>query len=167
MKLPVLAGLLAACGGPVAESPLTVDLGISHAATEQALRAHQFCREPGQLSGAHLMFPRCERVAAELGEAWVSATFDQDRLVELRRWERYPDDAKAVERWNELYAARAKISQPSDEALAHLRANGLLPPGTRSVKAFRAADSVVVGVYLLTPSPPEQANVLEQVSYEK
>jgi len=43
----------------------------------------------------------------------------------------------------------------------------VLPAGTRSVKAFRGDDGVVIGIYLLTPSPPENANVLEQVSYEK
>ncbi len=167
MKLLVLVGLASACGGPRAEAPLTVPLGITHAATEQALHAHQFCRERGQVDSNHELFPRCDRTAAELADSWVTATFDHDRLVELRRWERYGDDARAVERWNELLAARAKVSAPSDEALRHLRERGLLPAGTRSVKAFRGADGVVIGVYLLEPSPPEQANVLEQISYEK
>lgn len=167
MKLPVLLGLLAACGGPTAEAPLTVQLGITHDAAERDLQAHQFCREQGQINSTHELFPRCDRTAAELGEAWVNATFEGDKLVELRRWERYPDDNRAVERWNEMLAARAKVSTPSDEALQHLRDRGLLPAGTRSVKAFRDRGGVVIGVYLLTPSPPENANVLEQVSYEK
>jgi len=167
MKLPVLLALLAACGGPTAEAPLTVQLGITHDAAEHDLQAHQFCREQGQINSNHELFPRCDRTAAELGEAWVNATFDGDKLVELRRWERYPDDNRAVERWNEMLAARTKISTPSDEALQHLRDRGLLPAGTRSVKAFRDPNGVVIGVYLLTPSPPENANVLEQVSYEK
>lgn len=167
MKVPVLVGLLAACGGPSAEAPLTLQLGLDHAATEQALHAHQFCREAGQQRSNHEVFPRCDRAAAELGEAWVAATFDGGKLVELRRWERYPDDEHAVERWNQLLAARGKVSQPSDEALRHLRERGLLPVGTRSVKAFRGDDGVVIGVYLLTPSPPEQANVLEQINYER
>jgi hypothetical protein len=170
MKLPVrmgLLGLLAACGGPSAEAPLTVNLGITHEAAEHDLHAHQFCRVQGQVDSNHEMYPRCDRTAAELGEAWVNATFEGDKLIELRRWERYPDDEKAVERWNEMLAARAKISSPSDEALQHLRDRGLLPAGTRSVKAFRGADGIVIGVYLITPSPPENANVLEQISYEK
>jgi hypothetical protein len=167
MKLPVLVGLFAACGGPSAEAPLTLRLGVNHVETEQALHAHQFCREAGQGRASHEVYPRCDRPAAELGDAWVAATFDGDKLVELRRWERYPDDEHAVERWNQMLAARAKISQPSDEALRHLRDQGLLPAGTRSVKAFRGEDGVVIGVYLLTPSPPEQANVLEQINYEK
>ena len=167
MKLPVLVGLLAACGGPRAEAPLTVNLGITHDAAERDLQAHQFCRVHGQPDSNHELYPRCDRTAAELGEAWVNATFEGDRLIELRRWERYPDDSRAVERWNEMLAARSKISTPSDEALQHLRERGLLPAGTRSVKAFRGQDGTVIGVYLLTPSPPENANVLEQVSYEK
>jgi hypothetical protein len=167
MKRAVLLGLLAACGGPSAESPLAIQLGLTHAATSQALHAHQFCRESGQIDSNHELFPRCDRTGAEVSDAWVSASFDGDRLVELQRWERFGDDGRAVERWNELLAARSKISQPSDEALLHLRARGLLPPGTRSVKAFREDAGIVIGVYLLTPSPPEQANVLEQISYEK
>ncbi|MEO6774363.1 MAG: hypothetical protein ABI467_15310 [Kofleriaceae bacterium] len=167
MKLPVLIGLLAACGGPSAEAPLTLQLGITHAAAERELHARQFCRVQGEPASNHELYPRCDRTAAELGEAWVNATFEGDRLVELRRWERYPDDDRAIERWNEMLVARSKLSTPSDEALRHLRERGLLPAGTRSVKAFRGADGVVIGVYLLTPSPPENANVLEQVSYEK
>jgi hypothetical protein len=158
---------LAACGGPSAESPLAIQLGLTHAATTQALQAHQFCRESGQIDSKHELFPRCDRTGAEVSDAWVSASFDGDKLVELQRWERFGDDARAIERWNELLAARSKISQPSDEALLHLRARGLLPPGTRSVKAFREDAGIVIGVYLLTPSPPEQANVLEQISYER
>jgi hypothetical protein len=167
MKRAVLLGLWAACGGPSAESPLAIQLGLTHAATTQALHAHQFCREPGQIDTNHELFPRCDRTGAEVSDAWVRASFDGDRLVELQRWERYGDADRAVERWNELLAARSKISQPSDEALLHLRARGLLPPGTRSVKAFREDAGIVIGVYLLAPSPPEQANVLEQISYER
>ena len=160
-------GLLAACGAGSAEAPLTIQLGLTHAATETALHAHQFCREQGQINTDHEMFPRCERTASEVSSAWVTAVFDGDRLVELRRWERFSDRDEATQRWNELLAARSRVSQPSDEALAHLRERGLLPPGTRSVKAFREDPGVVIGVYLLTPTPPEQANVLEQISYEK
>jgi hypothetical protein len=167
MKRAVLLGLWVACGGPTAESPLAIQLGLTHTATTQALHAHQFCREPGQIDAKQELFPRCDRTGAEVSDAWVSASFDGDKLVELQRWERYGDDERAVERWNELLAARTKISQPSDEALLHLRARGLLPPGTRSVKAFREDTGIVIGVYLLNPSPPEQANVLEQISYER
>lgn len=158
---------LAACGGANAESPLTIQLGITHAATEQALHAHQFCREPGQIDSKSELFPRCDRTASELSDSWVNAVFDGDRLIELRRWERYSDDARAVERWNALIAARTKTSTPSEEALQQLRVKGLLQPGTRSVKAFRGDEGTVIGIYLLTPTPPEQASVLEKVSYVK
>jgi hypothetical protein len=157
----------AACGGARAEAPLTVQLGLTHSATEQALHAHQFCREAGQPDSNQELFPRCERTASEVSDAWVIALFDHDKLVELRRWERFTDDARAVERWNELVAARSKASTPSDDALKQLRDKGLLQPGTRSVKAFRADDGTVIGVYLLTPTAPENASVLERISYVK
>lgn len=161
--------VFAACGGPVAESPLTVQLGLSHDATEQALRRHQFCLETSPSTVKHTqkrqLYPRCERAAAEHGDAWVVALYEGDKLTELRRYERYPDDNRAVERWNELIGARMKISAPSDEALQQIKDRGLLQPGTRSVKAFTAEPGTVVGVYLLSPSPPDHANVLEQITY--
>ncbi|NVB83992.1 MAG: hypothetical protein HOV81_36790 [Kofleriaceae bacterium] len=160
-----------ACGGATAESPLTVSLGGSHDATEQALKTHQFCLERSSSVIAsqqkQQLYPRCGRTAAEHGDAWVIASYDGDRLVELRRYERYGDDNRAIERWNALVGARMKTSTPSDEALADLKSRGLVEPGTRSVKAFQAAAGTVVGVYLLTPSPPENANVLEKISYVK
>jgi hypothetical protein len=160
---------LAACGGPVAESPLTMQLGLSHDATEQELRAHRFCLETSSSVVKHTqqkqVYPRCQRAAAEHGDAWVIAIYDGDKLVELRRYERYGDDNRAVERWNELIAARMKKAPASDSALQKIKDRGLLQSGTRSVKAFDGEPGTVVGVYLLTPYPPENASVLEQVTY--
>ncbi len=175
MRLIPLLVTLAGCGGATAESPLTVSLGGSHDATERALAAHQFCLETHSSVVASQqqkqIYPRCERAAAEHGDAWVVASYEGDRLVELRRYERYGDDNRAIERWNELVAARMKIGAPSDEALAELKTRGLVEPGTRSVKAFRgegaASGPTVVGVYLLTPSAPDNANVLEKITYVK
>lgn len=162
---------LAACGGPVAESPLTMQLGLTHDATEKALKAHQFCLETSSstVKGTEQkqVYPRCDRAASEHGDAWVIAIYDGDKLVELRRYERYPDDNKAVERWNEMITERMKKSQPSDAALQQIKDRGMIQAGTRSVKAFVGEPGTVVGVYLLTPSPPDQANILEQVAYAK
>jgi hypothetical protein len=160
-----------ACGGASAESPLTVSLGGSHDATERALETHQFCLQRSSSVIAseqkQQVYPRCGRTAAEHGDAWVIASYDGDRLVELRRYERYGDDSRAIERWNALVGGWMKTSTPSDEALAALKAQGLVEPGTRSVKAFRTDEGTVVGVYLLTPSPPDNVNVLEKISYVK
>lgn len=165
-----------ACGGTTAESPLTVSLGGTHEATEHALAAHQFCLEHSssvvESQQQRQVYPRCGRTAAEHGDAWVVASYDGDRLVELRRYERYGDDNRALERWNALVAARMKVSTPSEGAarsvaLAELKTRGLVEPGTRTVKAFRGEPGTVVGVYLLTPTPPDNANVLEKISYVK
>ena len=167
--IPLVFVVHTACGGAVAESPLMVQLGLTHENTERALRSHQFCLEKSSSEVAHTqqkqVFPRCQRAAAEHGDAWVVAIFDGDRLIELRRFERYSDDNRAVERWNELVGARMKTSAPSEDALKKIKERGLLQPGTRSVKAFNAEQQgTVVGVYLLTPTPPENASVLERVS---
>jgi len=148
-----------ACGGPTAEMPLTVPLGLTHDATDQALRAHQFCRPASrELPSSHQIYPRCDRAGAEISDAWVTATFDGDKLIELRRWERYADDALAVQRWNELVSARIKTS-PAIDAPAKLE------PGARSMRAFRGEGGTSVGVYLITPSPPENASILEKIVY--
>ncbi|MBV8756285.1 MAG: hypothetical protein JO257_03350 [Deltaproteobacteria bacterium] len=168
MRLSALVCLLAtACGGANADQPLTIPLGLTHKQAEAQLHAHQFCHAQGQLPQTQEMYPRCDRTASELGDAWVTATFDGDRLVELRRWERYGDDDHAVARWNELIAARSKTSTPSDEALEALKEKGVAEPGTKTVKAFRDKDGTVVGIYLLTPQPPQNANVLEKITYTK
>jgi hypothetical protein len=162
---------LAACGGAAADSPLTMQLGLSHAATESQLRSHHFCLETHPSVVTHTQkqqkYPRCDRAASEHGDAWVIAIYDQDKLVELRRYERFGDDNRAVERWNELVAARMKKAPASDDALQQIQAKGVLPAGTRAVKAFPGEPGTVVGVYLLQPSPPENAQILEQVIHGK
>lgn len=169
MRLIPLVFVVAGCGGAVAEAPLTVKLGITHDQTEQALREHQFCLETSSSTVKHTQqkqtYPRCQRAAAEQGDAWVVARYDGDKLIELRRFERYGEDDHAVARWNELVTARMKTSQPSDQALQQIKDRGQLEPGTRTVKAFSGADGTVIGVYLLTPSPPDNANVLEKITY--
>src|SRR5687768_8942955 len=137
MRSIPLVLLLAACGGAVAESPLTVQLGITHDQTEAALKRHQFCLETSTSTVKHTqqkqLYPRCARAAAEHGDAWVIALYDGDKLIELRRYERYGDDNRAVERWNEMIAARTKKGPASQEALQKIKDRGLLQPGTRSV----------------------------------
>lgn len=171
MRLIPLVFLVAGCGGPAAESPLTMRLGTTHDATETALKQHQFCLESSssviKQTQQKQTYPRCKRAAAELGDSWVVARYDGDKLVELRRFERYGEDDHAVQRWNELVAARMKIAQPSDAALQQIKDRGQLEPGTRTVKAFPGEDGTVIGVYLLTPSPPDNANVLEKITYVK
>src|SRR5690606_26153701 len=135
------------------------------------LREHQFCLRTTSADVKHTqreqVYPRCERAAAEHGDAWVIAKYEGDKLIELRRFERYPDDDQAVVRWNELVFARMKLAQPSDQALQQIKDRGELEPGTRSVKAFPGENGTVIGVYLLTPSPPDHANVLEKITYAK
>jgi len=157
--------LAAACGGPTAEAPLTLPLGMSHDATTQALHAHQFCRTSRELPARQELYPRCDRVASEVSQAWVTATFEGDRLVELRRWERFADEAQATTRWNDLVGARLKLGPASASARAELEVRGGVLPGTRSVQAFAGEPGTVVGVYLLNPTPPENARVLERIIY--
>jgi hypothetical protein len=162
MRLLSLA-LIVGCAGPSAEAPLRVKLGVSRDQTTTELRAAQFChKDEGGAPQKVVTYPRCERAATEWGESWVTAKYDDNKLVELRRYERFTEDDRAIERWNQLIADRAKISAESPDAAAALRSKGL-EPGTRTMKAFRVDADTVVAVYLLTPTPPEEASVLEAI----
>jgi hypothetical protein len=159
-----LAGLvlLVGCGGVTADHPLTIPLGLQRSAADAELAKHKYCHEVDGPRPEVETYPRCERVGSEWGESWVVARYEDDRLVELRRYERFTDEARATERWNQLVGDRAKVSPASTEASQALRSK-LLEPGTKSVQAFRIDAGTVVGVYLLDPRPPEQASILEAV----
>jgi hypothetical protein len=155
-----LAGA-AGCAAATAEDPLTIGLAIPRDVAETQLHAHQYCRTSIEPPAAQEVYPRCDRPGTEWGDSWVVARYVKDQLVELRRWERYADDNHAVERWNQLVSAR---SHDGTELTTDLRQLGLLEPGTRAVKAYQLDAHTVAAVYLLQPSPPENANVLEKVS---
>lgn len=166
---PLVLLLTIGCASATAERPLTISLGLTHDQTESALEKHQFCLETSSSQVKQHQqkqtYPRCKRAASEHGDAWVIARYDGDKLVELRRFERYGDDNEAIRRWNELVGERMKTTPASDAALQKIKERGQIEAGTRSVKAFENADGTVVGVYLLNPSPPDNANVLEKISY--
>jgi hypothetical protein len=159
--------VLVACGGATAEAPVTVSLGTPRDQVIQQLEArHRYCakadqRRPAAGAGVEV-YSRCDRPGAEWGESWISATYDNNQLVELKRYERFADDDRAIERWNQLVGERLKITTESPEATAALRGRAL-EPGTRSMKAFKVSADTVVGVYLLTPTPPEDASILEAI----
>ena len=156
---------LLGCAGATAESPITVSLGTPR---EQVIRdlesKHRYCAKPAHRPAptATDVYPRCDRPGAEWGESWIAARYEDGRLVELKRYERFSDDARAVERWNQLIGERTKLQAMSDAAAAALKARPL-EPGTRSMKAFQVDANTVVGVYLLTPTPPEDASILEAI----
>jgi hypothetical protein len=164
-RLTALFGLLLmSCrSGLPAEHPLTVQLGLERNAADGALKNHQYCIKVDGPRPDVETYPRCDRAGFEWGESWVMATYKDNRLVELRRYERIADSARATERWNQLIGERAKSGAvASDEATAAIRTRPL-EAGTKTVKAFRVDANTVVGVYLLTPAPPEEANILEAV----
>lgn len=164
MRFLLVAAVLGGCASTAADLPLTIPLGLDRDATTKALADHQYCHkvDPPQ---KHEHYPRCDRIGTDWGQSWVTAEFgDDNKAVELRRWERFDDDAKATERWHQLVVAREEQTPASEAALEALRKQGLLQPGIRAVKAFQTAPNTVVAVYLLTPSPPENAAVLESVT---
>jgi hypothetical protein len=160
----ILATCAISCAGPTAESPITVALGAPRAQVIKDLEAkHRYCAKPAHRPAATAtdVYNRCERPGAEWGESWIAATYEEGKLVELKRYERFSDDARAVERWNQLIADRAKLAPESADAKAALASR--LEPGTRTMKAFPAGGDTIVGVYLLTPTPPADASILEVI----
>jgi hypothetical protein len=157
----------AGCGGATADAPVTVALGMPRDRVIQELETkHRYCAKQGQrgpAGGAGTeQYQRCDRPGAEWGESWITATYDDNKLVELKRYERFSDDARAIERWNQLVGDRTKLAAASAEATATMRGR-ILEPGTRSMKAFQVDAETVVGVYLLTPTPPDDASILEAI----
>ena len=159
----VTCAALGACAGATAEAPITIALG---APREQVIRdlesKHRYCAKPEHRPAGTTtdLYQRCDRPGAEWGESWIAAAYVDGKLVELRRYERFSDDGRAIERWNQLIGERAKLQPIADEAAL---AGRPLEPGTRSMKAFKVDANTVVGVYLLTPTPPEDASILEAI----
>jgi hypothetical protein len=163
MRVSSLVLVLAtACGGITADHPLTIPLGLRRTQADAALGKHQYCHTVDGPRPDVETYPRCKRAGSEWGESWVVATYAEDKLVELKRYERFSEDARATERWNQLVAARQQTTPSTPEAAAALRTK-LLEPGTRTVQAFRIDAETVVGIYLLAPRPPEDASILEAV----
>ena len=162
MRLIPIVFLLG-CAGTTAESPLTVKLGLPRDRATAELHKHQYCRKDGPPEKLEV-FPRCDRPGTEWGDSWVTARYEGDTLVEVRRFERYADDSHATERWNQLVTEREKLAPDAADAGEALRKKGALEPGTKAFKAFQLDAETIVVVYLLTPTPPENASVLEEIT---
>jgi hypothetical protein len=158
----VLLSITLGCGGVGTDHPLTIPLGLQRAQADAQLRTHRYCIEIDGARADVETYPRCDRPGTDWGESWVVAKYESDRLVELRRYERFSDDTRANERWNALVAARQRATPASPEAAQALRKK-LLEPGTRTVQAFRIDADTIVGIYLLSPTPPDEASILEAV----
>jgi hypothetical protein len=164
---PWTAWLLAAALGGCAttsEGALDISLGLARADVPAALHRHDYCAGPAA-AGDEQTFPRCEHPGVDWHASWVVVDFDHGgRLRRVRRWERWSDDARALDRWNQLIAARARVSGgPSPAARRAMEQVHALPAGTRSWQAFRAGDGAIAAVYLLAPEPPENASILEEI----
>jgi len=158
------AVLIAACGGPSAERPLDVTVGVSRDELIRELRSFEYCQHDQAVHESET-FPRCEVTGVEFGQSWVVAHYDEGgRVTKVQRWERYPEDQRGVERFNALVEQRTKANGPStEEAKKLIVARQELPAGTRTWVAFRRGETTLVGVYLLQPSAPENATVLEEI----
>jgi hypothetical protein len=152
---------LAGCAAQRAEGPLQVRLGLSRGDTARALRHHDFCPqiEPAR---AEEVYPQCDRPGAGYGDAWVIAHYEGGRLTRLQRFERWADEARATERWNQLIEKRSTTTPVSAEARARIFERQRIPEGTRSWVAFQV-DADLVGLYLMTPATAQDPSVLEEI----
>jgi hypothetical protein len=152
------------CGASAHEAPMTLLPGEPRALTITALRDRQYCRPVGPDLDVEI-YPSCDAPGAEYGESWVAVEYRADRMIRLQRFEHFDDDARAVERWNELVRRHGELAgAASPEARQHMVELRGLPDGTRSWLAFERGDGMtLVGVYLLTPARPGEPNVLEEI----
>ncbi len=156
------AVLFASACAHTAEGPLDVPLGLPHDQVAGELRRFDYCATQ-QAGDQHETFPRCDNPGLDFRDSWVVVDYDAGRVVRVQRFERWDDDDRATQRWNQLVTARGKKVAPSDAARVAVAARHDLPVGTRSWQAFQTGDSTIVAVYLLTPRPPENASILEEI----
>jgi hypothetical protein len=151
----------AGCASQRAEGPLFVSLGMSRGETASALRHYDFCAqvEPAK---ADEVYPQCDRPGTGYGDAWVIAHYDTGRLVRVQRFERWVDDTRAAERWNQLVEKRALKQPVSPDARARISARQPVPEGTTTWAAFQSGEDLV-GVYLLEPPDGNGPRILEEI----
>jgi hypothetical protein len=156
--------VLASCGGTSAQTPLDVPVGLRRDQLRDELRRFEYCQKEEVVDHTEV-FPRCKITGTELGESWVVAHYDESgRAVKVQRWERYAEEQRGLDRFNALIEKRsAQSGPPSDDAKAQLSAQQPLPEGTKTWVAFTSGTSALVGVYLLDPSPPQNAMILEEL----
>jgi hypothetical protein len=161
VRLGPIVLVLAGCAH-ASDGPLEVPLGLPRAQLPAELRPFEYCPAAERTWGPQETFAHCDTPGSDWGESWVVVEYAGDHATRVARYERYGDDARAIDRWNKLVNARAKKAAPTAEARAAVTAKHTLPPGTRSWQAF-PGDHTVAAVYLLTPRPPDNASVLEEI----
>lgn len=149
------------CAAQRAEGPLYVSLGLSRGETAAALKHYAFCAQVEPASDNEV-YPQCDRPGTGYGDAWVIAHYRTGTLVRLQRFERWTDDARAAERWNQLVEKRSLKQPVSPDARARISARQAIPEGTKTWAAFQSG-SDLVGVYLLQPPNAEAPSILEEI----
>ena len=162
LGLGLLAALaVAGCASQRAEGPLFVSLGMSRGETASALRHYDFCAQVEPAKNDEV-YPQCDRPGTGYGDAWVIAHYDTGRLVRVQRFERWTDDIRAAERWNQLVEKRSAKQPVSPDARARISARQSIPEGTKTWAAFQSGEDLV-GVYLLAPPTAEGPSILEEI----
>ena len=148
-----------------AEGPLDVPLGLPRDQVVGELRHFELLpaadRPRVRRRRSRAATPRA-RLAATRGSS--SSTRTRSRKSSLQRFERWDDDARAIDRWNQLVNARAKTVPASDRRRARGDHRAPRPAtGHPLVAGVPTGDHTVVAIYLLTPRPPDNASVLEEI----
>lgn len=159
--LVVLLTLAVGCAAQRAEGPLLISLGMSRGETASALRHYDFCAQV-EAAKDDEVYPQCDRPGTGYGDAWVIAHYDMGRLVRVQRFERWTDETRAAERWNQLVEKRAAKQPVSQDARARISSRQSIPEGTKTWAAFQSGDDLV-GVYLLQPTTAEGPAILEEI----
>lgn len=157
----VLVLVVTGCASQRAEGPLFLSLGMSRGETASALRHYAFCAQVEPAKDDEV-YPQCDRPGAGYGDAWVVARYQTGRLVRIQRFERWIDEARATERWNQLVEKRSARQPVSPDARAVISARQPIPEGTRTWAAFQSGEDLV-GVYLLEPATPDGPRILEEI----
>lgn len=157
----VLALTVMGCASQRAEGPLFLSLGLSRGETASALRHYDFCAQV-EAATDNEVYPQCDRPGTGYGDAWVIAHYRTGRLARIQRFERWTDEARATERWNQLVEKRSTRQPVSQDARALISSRQAIPEGTKTWAAFQSGDDLV-GVYLLEPVKADGPRILEEI----
>src|SRR5438105_10288206 len=133
----VLLGVLLAGCAHTAEGPLDVPIGLPRTDLAGELRRYDYCPPADPSGDAHEIFPHCDDPGADYRDSWVEVDYDGGRVTRVERFERWDDDARATQRWEQLVTERGKKTAATEDARALVKARHDLPAGTRSWQAFK------------------------------
>ncbi len=152
------------CGG-ASSGWVGVIPGQSRVEAEGSLDRSNYCRG-GAATHTIQKYERCGVTGFENVQSWVVVNYNKTgKVVRARRLKRFGSHGEAVKGWNLRWEnMRNELGKSSNEARAQLGVLGEIPEGAITWKVwFSASKGHLIGLYLVKPSEPSDAQVVEVI----